>query len=352
MANSIGRISGPLLKSNLVRDGVDLAFETDLLYLDVTNARIGVNKSRPTTDLDVNGTTKTTTIRVDDTASIANLTFTGNSITSSTNVVDFTASGNEPTVYHARLAVDDFEIQGNTISTVNSNSPIEISPNGTGTVELTANTNIAGNLNVTGNVSAVGSITIGGNITIGDESTDTVQINASIQSDLIPETDNLYDLGSPNLRWNDIYVNNFYTTQINIPALDIGNLIFRDNVITTTAGQDMYLEGNSSGGVRLGNLKFNGNIITNVVVNAVTQIVHSGEGYFKIAGTNGFVPPVGNDAERPTAYAEVGMTRYNTASRALEVWTGTAWASPAGASGAVSENDANEISTIYSLMLG
>lgn len=352
MANSIGRISGPLLKSNLVRDGVDLAFETDLLYLDVTNARIGVNKSRPTTDLDVNGTTKTTTIRIDDTASIANLTFTGNSITSSTNVVDFTASGNEPTVYHARLAIDDFEIQGNTISTVNSNSPIEIRPNGIGTIELTTNTNVSGNLYVTGNVSAVGSITIGGNITIGDESTDTIQINASIQSDLIPEIDDQYDLGSPNFRWNDIYVNNFYTTKINIPELDIGNLIFRDNIISTTTGQDMYLEGNSSGGVRLGNLKFNGNIITNVVVNAVTQIVHSGDGYFKISGTNGFVPPVGNDAQRPTAYAEVGMTRYNTVSRALEIWTGTAWASPAGSSGAVSENDANEISTIYSLMLG
>jgi hypothetical protein len=134
--------------------------------------------------------------------------------------------------------------------------------------------------------------------------------------------------------------------------LNIGNLIFNDNTISTTAGQDVYLEGNSSGGVRLGNLKFNGNIITNVVVNAVTQIVHTGTGYFKIDGTNGFVPPVGNDGERPTAYAEVGMTRYNTVSRALEVWTGTAWASPAGSSGAVSENDANEISTIYSLMLG
>ncbi len=31
---AIGRISGPLLKSNLIRDGVNLAFETDLLYLD------------------------------------------------------------------------------------------------------------------------------------------------------------------------------------------------------------------------------------------------------------------------------------------------------------------------------
>ena len=32
---AVGRISGPLLKSNLIRNGIDLAFETNLLYLDV-----------------------------------------------------------------------------------------------------------------------------------------------------------------------------------------------------------------------------------------------------------------------------------------------------------------------------
>ena len=54
---SIGRISGPLLKANLLRDGVDLSFETDLLYLDVNNMRIGVNTDSPTHDLQVSGTT-------------------------------------------------------------------------------------------------------------------------------------------------------------------------------------------------------------------------------------------------------------------------------------------------------
>jgi len=37
---AIGRISGSVLKSNLTRNGVDLAFETNLLYLDVTNSRV------------------------------------------------------------------------------------------------------------------------------------------------------------------------------------------------------------------------------------------------------------------------------------------------------------------------
>jgi hypothetical protein len=46
------------------------------------------------------------------------------------------------------------------------------------------------------------------------------------------------------------------------------------------------------------------------------------------------------------------MTRYNTTSKALEVWDGSAWASPAGATGAVSELVANDIAASFALMLG
>jgi len=53
---AVGRISGPLLKANLERNGIDLAVETDLLYIDVTNNRIGVKQSSPAYTLDVNGT--------------------------------------------------------------------------------------------------------------------------------------------------------------------------------------------------------------------------------------------------------------------------------------------------------
>jgi hypothetical protein len=86
--------------------------------------------------------------------------------------------------------------------------------------------------------------------------------------------------------------------------------------------------------------------------NAITQIAQSGVGYFKIEGSNGFVPPRGTSAEQPTAYAVIGMTRYNTTSKALEVWDGIAWASPAGASGAVSEIQANDISAAFAIALG
>ena len=54
---AIGRISGAMLKSNLLRQGTDLAFETNLLYVDVNNGRIGVNTDSPTKSLHVDNVT-------------------------------------------------------------------------------------------------------------------------------------------------------------------------------------------------------------------------------------------------------------------------------------------------------
>jgi hypothetical protein len=52
---AISRVAGQMLKSNLERDGVDLAVDTDLLYLDVSNNRVGINTSTPTVALEVAG---------------------------------------------------------------------------------------------------------------------------------------------------------------------------------------------------------------------------------------------------------------------------------------------------------
>ena len=53
---AIGRISGQMLKANLERSGTDLAFETNLLALDVTNSRVGVGTASPATTLHVSAT--------------------------------------------------------------------------------------------------------------------------------------------------------------------------------------------------------------------------------------------------------------------------------------------------------
>jgi hypothetical protein len=46
------------------------------------------------------------------------------------------------------------------------------------------------------------------------------------------------------------------------------------------------------------------------------------------------------------------MTRFNIDSKALEIWDGVAWASPAGSSGAVSITQANDIAIEIALTLG
>ena len=53
---AIGRITGQMLSANLSRSGTDLAFETNLLALDVTNSRIGIGTASPATTLHVSAT--------------------------------------------------------------------------------------------------------------------------------------------------------------------------------------------------------------------------------------------------------------------------------------------------------
>jgi len=349
---TIGRISGPLLKANLIRDGVDLAFETDLLYLDVNNSRIGINTGTPQYELDVVGTTRTTDLEVTNQLEVGTFTVSGNTISSTQPTINFIAAAGEATAYHSRLIVNDIELDGNSISTINSNANLELRPNGTGVVDIQAPTNITGNLSVTGNITATGNISIGGNLIIGDSLADTITINASIRSNLIPETDNLYDIGSTTYKWRNIYATSVVASTLNLGAFEVGNLILTDNTISTTSSQDLILDPNGSGSVRIGNFAILNNTITNTVLDSVTELNQSGTGYFKISGANAFIPPKGTTGQRPTAYAVEGMTRYNTDSKALEIWDGLQWASPAGTIGAVSESTANDIAIRFALTLG
>jgi len=101
---AIGRISGSMLKSNLTRNGVDLAFETNILYLDVTNARVGIGTSEPSSALQVVGTITTNTL---------------------------TTVGDDSTQY-------GLNITGNNISTSSSNSNIVLNPSGTGAIDASS----------------------------------------------------------------------------------------------------------------------------------------------------------------------------------------------------------------------
>jgi len=217
---AVGRISGPLLKENLIRNGVNLAFETDLLYLDVNNQRIGVKTTTPTHEVDVAGTTKTTNLLVETQANLADVIVSGNTISTTNQYLNLGTLDN--VVYQNKARIDSIDIEGNVISTNSSNANLEFRPNGTGTVDVHSD------MNVTGNIHATGNITADGDITIGDANTDSIILNAEIASNIIPDATNTYALGSDpstgGKEWNDVWVNNFYAANIVTDGLDVDGI--------------------------------------------------------------------------------------------------------------------------------
>lgn len=225
---AIGRITGPLLKANLLRNGVNLAFETDLLYLDVINGRIGINTSSPSTDLHVSGTTRTTNLEVETQATIGSagsiFTISGNTIASSNDVINLQPSGSNPVVYQGKLQVNsNLQITANTISTLVTDDDLSLTTSGTGTVIVNSNVLVNGDLHATG------SITSDGDITIGDTpGQDNVIFNADINSNIIPNVNNAFDLGSDPTTggnaWHTAYLQDVRADTITTSSLLVGGI--------------------------------------------------------------------------------------------------------------------------------
>lgn len=351
---AVGRISGPLLKDNLLRNGVNLAFETSLLYLDVTSHKIGVNNASPQYNLDINGTTKSTNLEVNNQAQLASFTLLGNTISSSSSTINFVPQGTNGVVYQGRALIGtELEISGNTIATLGTNQDLNITTAGTGQV------NVNGNVYVNGDIYATGNITANGNITLGNQTTDVVDFEGEIGSDIVPSQNNQFTLGTPSLKWAGVYsdavtVSSITTTNFTADNFQTVNLeITGDTISAKTTDTNINFTTSGTGGVVLGNLKIFNNTITNISNNAVTEFLETNNGYVKIAGTRGVVIPVGSVAARPTGiYVETGMMRYNNELFLVEIWNGTAWISVAGAAAGVTANVATDIGIQTALIFG
>lgn len=76
-----------------------------------------------------------------------------------------------------------------------------------GGVGIEKNLNVGGNLEVTGNAVIQGTLTAnGGTLTLGDANTDNVVFQADVNSDIRPNVNDAYSLGSPTLQWRDLHV--------------------------------------------------------------------------------------------------------------------------------------------------
>ena len=75
------------------------------------------------------------------------------------------------------------------------------------TIDINGNADISGNLGIGGDLTVTGSTTFnGGTLTLGDADTDNVVFGGEINSDLIPNTDNTYDLGESGKEWRHLYI--------------------------------------------------------------------------------------------------------------------------------------------------
>jgi len=136
--SQLGRISGPLLTENLLRNGADLAFSNDrtdsnttLLYLDVNTDRIGINTETPIRELDINGYTNSTTFIANVSADIANFEITAGKIENLSDNIFIKAAD---TIVVPTIRNTDIEINDNYISTYTTDTDLRLIANAIGNI--------------------------------------------------------------------------------------------------------------------------------------------------------------------------------------------------------------------------
>ena len=190
-----------MLEHNLVRQGENLAFETDLLYLDVNNNRLGIGSDTPFRTLLINQDLITTNLIVDSQTTIGSLEFDNNTISNPSGEILLSATGVGANIYAREIQLDGLSISNNIISSLRSNEDIDIFVPASKEVRFNGDVEINGSLHATGNV------TFDGSIIFGNDDTDSVTFNSKIASDIIPDLTDTYNLGSPGKKWSSIFTN-------------------------------------------------------------------------------------------------------------------------------------------------
>jgi hypothetical protein len=355
----LGRISGSLLKDNLVRDGIDLTFrngpfDPDLLYLNVTDFKVGINDEAPAFDLDVNNYTfaKKT---ISDQSIVGNLTFSPGSVVGTvTGPINIFLNDPDPYVIFDILQAGNVSFNGNIIENVVSNQNIVFDPNANGPIILDQNTLVIGNITTSGNINLSGDLSTTSNLIIGDSPIDVVIIQTDLTQDINPGLDLTYDLGSTLKRWSEAHIPDWTKiTNIRPESAIINNEMLlggiSNNILALQSNDDLIINPNTDI-ITIENIKFQDDKIINLL-NTPLRISTVGIGYYRFQGTNGMIIPAGTIAERPLS-PERGDTRWNTELGYLECFDGTVYITSIGPGDVVEVADMENLGNIYSLILG
>jgi hypothetical protein len=210
---AIGRITGQMLSANLARSGTDLTFETNLLALDVTNSRVGIGTASPATTLHISATDairlpsgsteqrpgspangdiryNSDTGQVEGYAGSAWAVMTGGTQlfdADGDTIISVERAADEDNIHFATAGTDRMHIRSDgtielnnlsvsdqTITGINTNGNIAITPNGTGRTTIT-NLTVAGSFDL-GDLNA---------LNVGDINVDSVSSDNGTDFDLL-----------------------------------------------------------------------------------------------------------------------------------------------------------------------
>ena len=142
----------------------------------------------------------------------------------------------------------DLDLNGHKITTARSNENIVLDPAGTGTIELNANTNVTGTITATGNIFA------NGNINLGNSSGDQTKVVGVFEADNIQIDGTTITTNTTN---GSVSITGNGTGGVNID-----NLTFNDNSITSASNADINLTPGGTGNIVAGALTINGTTLS------------------------------------------------------------------------------------------
>lgn len=142
------------------------------------------------------------------------------------------------------------------------------------------NINITGTITSTGNITTQGNVVVQGNVTLGNDNSDNIAISGEINSNIIPNLNNSFDLGSEEKRWNNLHANTVFSDlEGSVRALD--STILVDAVEGVLKGQ---LQGSVS---NPGQTAVQGNVVGNVEGDLTGSVKAPNETVIVDAGTDG-----------------------------------------------------------------
>ena len=218
------------------------------------------------------------------------------------------------------LNIDNITIDGNTISSTDTNGNIVLNPNGSGTIELEAVVNFSGSTTFTGLLNADGGIAVDTNKFTVADTTGNTAIAGTL--DVTGES----TLASAII--SDLTDNRVVIAGTSGAVEDDANFTFDGTTLALVANYTQTGTGTVTGQWNVDNLRLDGNVLSTTNTNGNLTLTPNGTGYVVISGNNGLVIPVGTTAQQAPAVA--GAIRLNSESTQFEGYSGTNWSSLGG----------------------